>query len=46
MREDEEREPRWPEPRDEPDEEPSHPGARLDELADTERKRLTDGTDS
>jgi hypothetical protein len=46
MREDDERGPQWPEPREDPDEEPSHPGARLEELAEMERERLTDGTET
>ena len=41
MRDNDEREIEWPEPRDDPDEEPSHPGARLDELEDED-----DGADT
>jgi hypothetical protein len=44
---DNEREIVWPEPRDEPDREPSHAGARLADLSDAERERLTgDGADT
>jgi hypothetical protein len=46
MSREDEREPEWPEPRDDPDEEPSHPGARVEELTEKERKRLTDGADT
>jgi hypothetical protein len=38
-RPDEKREVEWPPPRDDPDREPSHPGARLDELEATEEER-------
>ena len=46
MSENDEREVEWPEPADDPNEEPSHPGARLEELAEEERERLTDGADT
>lgn len=46
MRDNDEREIEWPEPRDDPDEEPSHPGARLEELTEAERERLSRGADT